>query len=364
MRIGKLTIGVKWMAIIVALICIEIISFQAHWVEQYYTYHFYPPLSKVLRFLFGWIPISIGDLIYATFIIYAFYKSFKACKRLIHRDITKKEMNRWSKKFLFIGLCVFILFYGLWGLNYSRTGIAGQLHLEERDYTEKDLDTLIQALQLKLNDHANYVSKDSRDSFKTNQKLFLNTYKVYERASKEYPFLSYYPASIKPSLFGYIGNFLGFQGYYNPFTGEAQVNTTIPQCERPFVATHEVAHQLGYAKESEANFVAFLACRLHPSPTFRYSVYFDMYLYATRELAYIDSNKAKTYDVHLHPQVKKDIEELRAFYHKFRNPIEPLISKLYGYYLMANNQPKGRKSYSEVVVWLIAYYKKYGINAI
>jgi len=238
------------------------------------------------------------------------------------------------------------------------------MQLEEKEYTEKDLDTLVSVLQKRLNDHAKYVTGFSRDSFKTNKKLFLNTSLAYQQAALKYPFLQYAHPSIKPTIFGYIGNFMGFQGYYNPFTGEAQINTTIPQCELPFVATHEVAHQLGYAKESEANFVAFLACRLHPSPTFRYSVYFDMFLYATKELSDIDSSKAAYYQTKLHPIVKQDIEVLRKFYQRYRNPIEPLISRFYGYFLMANNQPKGRESYSEVVTWLIAYYKKWGIIAL
>jgi hypothetical protein len=32
----------------------------------------------------------------------------------------------------------------------------------------------------------------------------------------------------------------------------------------------------------------------------------------------------------------------------------------YGEFLKANNQPAGKRSYNEVVAWLIAYYKKFG----
>lgn len=355
---------VSWSIVILFFLLIETVSIQSHWVEKFYTYDFYPRLSLLLRTLLGWIPFSIGDLIYAIVIIYIIHRSVRVINRLIKRNLSKKDIGIFSKKLLFKGLWIFVLFYGLWGLNYSRIGIAGQLHLDEKEYTENDLDTLVSVLQKRLNDHAKYVTGISRDSFKTNKKLFLNTRLAYQQASLKYPFLRYANPSIKPTFFGYIGNYIGFQGYYNPFTGEAQVNTTIPQCERPFVATHEVAHQLGYAKESEANFVAFLACRLHPSPTFRNSVYFDMFLYAAKELSEIDSTKAAYYQRQLHPRVKQDIDGLHSFYQRYRNPIEPLISKFYGYFLMANNQPKGRQSYNDVVIWLIAYYKKYGKEAI
>jgi hypothetical protein len=32
--------------------------------------------------------------------------------------------------------------------------------------------------------------------------------------------------------------------------------------------------------------------------------------------------------------------------------------------LKANNQPAGKRSYNEVVAWLIAYYKKFGVEAL
>jgi hypothetical protein len=36
----------------------------------------------------------------------------------------------------------------------------------------------------------------------------------------------------------------------------------------------------------------------------------------------------------------------------------------YGEFLKANNQPAGKKSYNEVIAWLIAYYKKFGVEAL
>ncbi|MFI5187966.1 MAG: DUF3810 family protein, partial [Chitinophagales bacterium] len=149
-----------------------------------------------------------------------------------------------------------------------------------------------------------------------------------------------------------------------PFSGEGQVNTTIPVFEQPFVACHEIGHQVGYGKENEANFAGFLACRLHPSPVFRYSVYFDMYNYAINEFYRSDSVRAKKYLDSLHPQVKKDYEELRKFFKKYQNPIEPIITWIYGKYLQANNQPSGKRTYSEVIAFLIAFQRKYGVQSL
>jgi hypothetical protein len=93
-------------------------------------------------------------------------------------------------------------------------------------------------------------------------------------------------------------------------------------------------------------------------------VYFDLYSYARYYLFTQDSVSAHQLDAQLQPGIKKDYKELREYVKKYRNPIEVIIDKLYGQYLIANNQPSGKLSYNEVVAWLVAYYKKFGKEAI
>ncbi len=353
-----------WVILITAAIIIKVLSFFPVAVERYYTYGIYPAIAKIQRILLGWIPFSLGDIFYGLIIILLIIRAIRFFKNLKAKKFNRLGLYSFAKKMVFVLLVLFVTFYSLWGLNYSRVGIAGQLGLKEEKSSAKDLDTLVKLLHVKLNQKATQLQPAMRDSFRRHKNLFAGAEKAFDAVATKYPFLKYKVHSIKPSVFSYLGNYLGFQGYYNPFSGEAQVNTTMPQSVEPFVATHEIAHQLGYAKESEANFVGFLACREHPSIVYTYSVYFDMYHYAIREMYWKDSAAAAVYDSLLHPQVKKDIDDYRAFYKKYRNPIEPVISWAYGYFLKANNQPKGRESYNEVVNWLIAYYKKYGKPAI
>jgi hypothetical protein len=142
------------------------------------------------------------------------------------------------------------------------------------------------------------------------------------------------------------------------------VNTTSPRFLEPFVSLHEIAHQVGYAKEDEANFVAFLACRNYLSDIFQYSLYYNLYTYALREINKRDSLLAKEFYNKLDTQVKKDIIYHYEFYKKYKNPVEPIIMWFYGHYLRANNQPMGKDTYNEVVALLVAYYKKYGIETL
>lgn len=354
----------SWVLLIAGAILIKWVSLYPDWVEKNYTYGIYPLISRLQRLLFGWIPFSIGDLFYAFLVLVILFRAFRFFKLLFQKKLTRKYFASGLQQAIFFFLFVYVFFNLLWGLNYNRRGIAFQLGLEVKQYTFADLDTLTTAIQNKLNENAALVSEGQRDSLNKKRSLFKEGYEAYQYAEEQFPFLKYRSKSVKPSLFSYLGNYLGFQGYYNPFSGEAQVNTTIPRFLEPFVTAHEIAHQLGYGKENEANFVAFLACRSFPSTAFKYSMYFDMYNYAMGEVVKRDTAAAGKFRRNLHPQAANDIRELRNFYRKYKNPVEPVITWGYSHYLKANNQPAGKLTYNEVVAWLIAYYKKYGLSAL
>ena len=354
----------SWVLLIVLTILIKWASWYPGWVEKNYSLGIYPVISKVQRFLLGWIPVSIGDLFYAFLVLIIIFKTGKFFKLLFQRKLTRNYFSAGLQQAIFFVLFVYVFFNLLWGLNYNRKGIADQLELKVSQYSVADLDTLTTVLQERLNYYAGLVTEASRDSFNHKRELFRSAADAYRAVSKQYPFLKYSPVSVKPSLFSYLGNYLGFQGYYNPFSGEGQVNTTVPRFLEPFVTTHEIAHQLGYGKENEANFAGFLACRAYNNNTFRYSVYFDMFSYSWGEVYRRDTALARTSLEKRHPQVRKDQQELRDFFRRYRNPVEPIISWGYGNFLKANNQPSGKGSYNEVVAWLIAYYKKFGTAAL
>jgi len=345
-------------------VVIKVFSLNEAWVEKYYTYGFYPVFSKTLRFLFGWIPFSLGDLVYIGAFIFLVMKAWKLIRLLAKRKV--KEYLSWIllRKYLKLVLWIYIVFNVFWGLNYNRQGIAHQLGLNVQAYTAKDIYDLASALQLQLNRYAVQVDSVKRLSLNNNEALFNEGVEVYKKISGHYPFLTYKHTSLKPSLFTDIGQFFGFTGYYNPFSAEAQIKTSVPVFVKPFILCHEMAHQLGYAKENEANMVAFLSGRVSDNLEFRYSAYWDAYTYAIRELRRYDTTAFKELRKTVHPQFRKDYEAYLEYLYKSRNVVEPLMSEFYDSYLKMNNQPKGRATYNEVVAWLVAYMKKNGTDAL
>ena len=344
-------------------LCIKIYSLDSTRVENGYSTRIYPSLAAFLRYLFGWLPISIGDILYGLFGGYILLKVMEGIITLVKKKVTRQSfIQGFIRKFLkllAILLVVYILFNALWGINYNRRGIAYQLNLKLEKYSHDELKKLDSVLVERVNAAKQYLLLRKKD-YPSNGQLFKEVQESYHSVALAYPFLQYPAASIKPSLWGWLGNYLGFTGYYDPFTGEAQLNTTMPKFLLPYTACHEVAHQLGYAKEMEANFVGYLSAVASPDTLFHYSAYLDLFIYSNRNLYYSDSSAAKYFAKQLIPAVNSDLQEWREFNRKHRNPVEPLIRWVYGKFLEQNEQPQGELSYDEVTGFLIAYYKKTG----
>jgi hypothetical protein len=269
------------------------------------------------------------------------------------------------RKYVKLSLLIFLVFTTFWGMNYYRQGIPAQLGFCVEPYSVQDLFDVTLVLQQRLNSYAEKVDSLQRLQYNQNRFLFEKGVEAYRQVQQPYSFLTYSHSSLKPSLFSPVGQFIGFTGYYNPFTAEAQLKTDIPVFLKPFVLTHEIAHQLGYAKENEASFVAYLTCKASADIHFIYSTYFELYrdaFFACRRTP----NKKLTDAIrkNIHPRVRYDAHDLQVYLFRNRNFVEPFMTGLYDRYLKLNNQPKGKATYDEVIAYLIAYMKKYGKEAI
>ncbi len=149
---------------------------------------------------------------------------------------------------------------------------------------------------------------------------------------------------------------MGFNGYLNPLTSEAQVNTQIIRYKIPTTASHEIGHQLGFAKENEANFIACLATINHPDPYFRYSGLTFALRYCLNELYIRDKEQGDKLMATVNPGIRENYREVREFWARHQNPFEVIFQTSYNSFLKANNQQGGMKSYSYVVALLVNYY--------
>lgn len=351
--------GLMLVSLLIISVLIHIYSQDKARVEAGYSNQFYIDFSRLLRNISGQIPFSAGDILYGAIILWFIWKLIQ---KISMRKKSKPLNQRYAKIFLRLLITcsiIYIVFNIFWGINYNRKGIASQIGIKIEKYSKQELRDMNCLLTDKINFTKEALIRQKKPYPSTPQ-LFNMVSDAYYKIESQYPFLAYRHSSIKSSMWGWLGNYAGISGYYNPITAEAQVNTSIPAFLQPFVACHEVAHQVGYAKEMEANFVGYLAASASSDTLFHYSVYLDLLAYSSRNLYRIDTVSAKLNYKELSPAVIKDLEEWRRFNKKHTSPAEPVFKWVYGKFLQGNQQPTGILSYDEVTGFIIAYYKKFG----
>ncbi len=334
------------------------LSFQSDFIEKQFVRQWYPFFSATLRGFSVFFSFSVGDVLYGLLVTGMLFYVTRMISLIIKRKGQRKNLLvRLSYQLFILGSLVYIFFNVCWGFNYNRKDVATAFGLDKQPYTKTELCQLNGLLLQQLNERGGDTTQSLHFSALQLQGLVKS---AYGSLGKTNDLLSYKHLSLKFSAWSRLISYWGVSGYYNPFTGEAQINSEMPSFILPFVCCHEVAHQLGYAKENEANFVGYLAAASTDNADLRYAADFDMFLYANRNLFFLDSVTANQYRKMLPLRAKHDIRELMKFSESHQSLMEPLIEKIYGAFLKNNQQPQGLLSYDEVTGLLIAYFKKEG----
>lgn len=324
------------------------------WIERWYSEGIYLWICRVMHPVFNLFPFSVGDVLYMVVILLIIYYFIK-----LIRLVFKKQFR--LAGILALGVIISIqsamlTFYVLWGINYFRPSAAERLKLPDSDYTTTQLVALTKVVIDSANaTRARVTHADMLQSNKAIAHTAINAVLVLSGRSKN--FLTYSP-KIKLSLFTPVINFLGTSGYYNPFTTEAQMNYAMPVFIRPFVACHEMSHQMGYGAEDEANFVGFLAGIRSNDRLLRYSAWHEAVDECMRDLMFRDTVLHAKMKLLVSPAVHADFVAERDFWLAHENRINFISDILYDNFLKANNQPQGLMTYNRMIRLVMSWYNK------
>ena len=314
-------------------------------VEEYYSEFIYQYIFKFYSMLFSGFSIAIGDLLVllaliSSIIYFIFFFRFK--------------INDFINVFAVISISIF-LFYSLWGLNYFKTPLLSKLDIGEIKYEslQTTLDRLIDDVNeahLILGDEDSTLENLEFDKEKIISELKLDNIKKFDKISTT----KFAKKSIIPKIFLYQG----VSGYINPFTLEAIVVEEIPSIDFSITVLHEQAHQLGYAAEEDANFLAFISSINNQDPLIKYSGYVFGLSYLLNEIQINHNDDLSLFTDKINSGIIEDINSRRKFWQKYSNNIiNSLQNILYDFYLKSNNQKAGIASYSRIVNHIINYYE-------
>ena len=314
-------------------------------VEQYYSEYIYQYIFKYYSMLFSGFTIAIGDLLFflaltSIVIYFIFFFRFKK--------------NDFVNIFAVLSITIF-LFYSLWGLNYFRTPLLSKLDIGEVKYeslqtTLTELINDVNQIHLLLGDENSTIDNLGFDKEKIISELKLNNIKKFDKI----PTTKFVKKPILPEIYLYQG----VSGYINPFTLEAIVVKEIPSIDFSITVLHEQAHQLGYAAEEDANFLAFISSINNKDLLIKYSGYVFGLTYLLNEIQVNHKENISSFTDKINPGIIEDINSRRKFWAKYSNNIiNDLQSLLYDIYLKSNNQKSGIRSYSRIVNHIINYYE-------
>jgi len=324
-------------------------------VLSIYSKAIYPIVSVIIRWISSLFPFALGDILYAALIIYILI--------LIIKFFIRVKKNGWQKidkltipiSILNAILIFYISFKLLWGLNYSRPSISKQLDISDEKYSVKELvllgnyfiDTL-NKLQPKLSPNLSYDINQLHEKAVTD----------YQNLAQQNSFFNYHQPSVKPVFNGWLISKIGIEGYYNPLSGEANVNMKLPAWVLPFVTCHEIAHQLGVAKEDEANLVAYLVGSNSKDVNFQYSVNYNMLRYILLEIRIKSPEDYLKMRENIDKGVLANFKAENEFWAQYNGDMSNYMGVAFDKFLKLNNQKRGIKSYQNIVVWLWNIHKE------
>ena len=343
------------LSLILQIILVMWLAGHSEWIETYYSNGIYPYISRFFRVLYGWLPFSIGDLIYAAILILGLTYLVQNLKQI-------KLKPLFFLRDIILVLSVFYFTFNLvWGLNYYRKPLAENFAIKDSVQTAEVL-TLSKQLVKKVNLLQEEITGDTITMVQvpyTRNEIFEKTIEDYHQTSSETTFLEYKNASLKKSVFSLLSCYLGIGGYLNPFTNEAQVNAKTPVFRFPVVAAHEVGHQVGYAKENETNFIGYYMTMKSEDIYFQYAAYAYGLSHCLSAVKRYDEAVFNEIFEGVNQGVRANYRELYEFNQKYQNPFEPIFKSIFNTFLKANQQKDGIESYSKIVELMVGYHEKY-----
>lgn len=370
----------RWMVSFALLIVTALLQLLAsnypQLVETYYSRRLYPYIGQSLSFFNKLFSFSLAESLFLLLATSLPIWLFWQIRHIYLQRLTRKNfvLNTLWYFFTFIniGLLTFLL---IWGLNYQKQPLGKNLNLTPYKVDPTELIRVCQYFinatnqsYLEANPPTLYLTNSNNttndintanDISKSNNLDWVSLNSSIEDSFQKEPLLkpltfgNYAPA--KAVYFSKAMSYLGISGIYIPLTGEANVNVAQPSSTIPFTLAHEKAHQRGFAREDEANFIAFLISTKSQNPYCRYSGYLITTIHLLNSLALIAPEQYQTLYKSLSYGPRSDLKAISQFWAYYEGRLSKVSEKVNNSYLKANQVRSGVENYNEVVELVISY---------
>lgn len=327
--------------------------------ENVYSRGIYKYIMQPVSFLTGLVPFSIAELALIILVIYIparliylVIKAVRARKGLV--------LMQFFANIVLIGSLWFFVQTMVWSINYERLPYSELAGITVQDSSVEDLDELCRWLVDDTNKLREQVSEDQygvmfvEGGYKS---VLKRTVKGYDAVEHKYPFLGGIYGPPKPVFFSRLMSYTNIIGVYSCLTGEANIDIDIPSFDLASTAMHEMAHQRGFAREDEANYIAYKTCMAHPDVDFKYSGSVMALQYSMNALYAESPERYFAIADNFSLGFLRDLEADRVYWEQFQGITKEVVNKMNDTYLKLNGEEDGVKSYGRMIDLLLAEYK-------
>ncbi|WP_262711471.1 DUF3810 domain-containing protein [Chryseobacterium sp. SNU WT5] len=289
----------------------------------------------------------MGDLLYIFIILLGIFSILKI--------IRTQNKNKYFTAIL-IGINIlYFLYQCFWGMLYFQRPIKERLPNTEIKISKVKALTLEYLQRSKMS--RKLVQEDQHGVFKIKNQRSIETEILNQQNHLPFHITSKKSTSVysfKRSSFTTVINYTGILGYYNPFTAEAQYNSALPATYIPFTLAHESSHQLGFAREQEANFIGYLIGNNSENLDLKYSTEYFVLKSLLNYLQKDDVDFVKSVINQYSEGMKRDRNAEKMFIKKH----EGILDIIFGYtndLFLKSNQQEGSITYSYFIDLLLQY---------
>jgi len=343
--------------------------------ETVYANGVWPLIGRALAWVSGLVRFSVAEVILGVLLASIVLLFLRAAYQVLRGRRRALNAVACGGLFLVTTMAVLlVLFYALWGLNYSRPPLVARMQWQDlakelpRDEGTQELARLCEELVAATNDAYQQAlgtedlgepSAPPTSIAAVDDSIERAYMRVAERLDLPASFAAR-RAAAKAVAGSVVMSHLLISGVYSPWTGEANYNRLPPACGIPHTIAHEKSHQRGITSEDEANFYGFLACAHSDQPYIRYSGYFFAQRQLLGELYKADRDRAKALLKARLPGVQRDVDAIRAYVMRHVGPVSKASHKVNNAYLKANRVKGGTLSYRMSARLLVTFARMNG----
>lgn len=372
--------GLALFSVGVYLLCRYV--FPSDKISEFYTDKLFYYISWPIKKVIAYFPFSVAEIaLYASIaaILFWFINMLVGTVRAGRRCYIRKKQNVPIEGFSLLQplvqlvlrlssfICVIVSAFVLFGgINYTSLTFSEKAGYELEEADVDQLSQLCRLLSARAAAARLTLALEADGTINENYadynpfRLIDDALDAYQNLPEEYAYLKRDYPRAKLAVSSPVMSNIHITGIYPYIIPEAVVNAQTPIMSLPHTICHEMAHQRGFAREDEANYIAYLACIHSDNPLFVYSGYYTAFTYALDQLYLYDQKSWQEISSATSSGIWLDNLEESNFWQQYQTVSSEFTGSVNDTYLTVMDVDDGVHSYGRMIDLILAEEKQKG----